>query len=116
MKKLRTLLIVLAALGGGVYLTLFLAGKGLEWFVWEDYKRFRSIAVGMSEIEVRRSLGEPQRVYEAADAPEDYNVKGYAYEKRAITGRVLIYVGDEPIAYVYIDPGGHVEHVFVGGS
>ncbi len=29
---------------------------------------------------------------------------------------MLIYVGTEPIAYIYLNPQGVVEHVFVGGS
>ena len=35
---------------------------------------------------------------------------------REITGEVLIYLEGEYIAYVYVDPGGNVEDVYVGGS
>jgi hypothetical protein len=115
-RKMRKVAVIVGAFGLTMYVTLLLAGKALESFVWEDYQRFRAIRVGMTEAEVRNALGEPQFVYEGATAPVDYYVKGYSFEQRPISGRVLIYVGGEPIAYIYTDRTGKVEHVFVGGS
>ena len=66
--------------------------------------------------EVIRLLGAPDRVYERATAPLDYYEPGYSHPERQITNKVLIYIGTEPIAYVYIDHAGRVEDVFVGGS
>jgi hypothetical protein len=116
MRKMHKAAVTVGALTLAVYVMLALFGKGLEWFAWEDHKRFRAIKIGMSEAEVRSALGEPIFAYEGATAPADYYVKGYSFERRPITGRVLVYIGDEPIAYVYIDRAGKVEHVFVGGS
>ena len=79
-------------------------------------RRFRSM-VGKSASEVRRELGEPQRIYEKTTAPPDYYERGYTYEERPITGKVYIYFGEpDLIAYVYVDPSDRVEHVFVGAS
>jgi outer membrane protein assembly factor BamE (lipoprotein component of BamABCDE complex) len=81
-----------------------------------EYERFRSIKVGMTEQEVRDRLGSPTHVYERRSAPQNYYVKGYSFKDRLITNKVLIYIGSEPIAYVYIDDQNKVEEVFVGGS
>jgi hypothetical protein len=70
----------------------------------------------MSESEVRRVLGDPRWTYTAQTAPADYYVPGYRHKKRTITGKVLIYLGAESIAYVYFDQQARVEEVFVGGS
>lgn len=82
----------------------------------EEYERFNSIAVGMTEQEVLERLGSPTLSYLSDDAPEDYYVEGYSFKKRPITHKVLIYVGSEPIAYIYLDKQEKVEDVFVGGS
>jgi hypothetical protein len=82
----------------------------------EEHKKFASVVKGMSEQDVTQRLGEPYRMYTAADAPSNYYVEGYAREERPISGKVLIYMGTDSIAYVYIDKTGKVEHVFVGGS
>lgn len=84
---------------------------------WRDeYASFRSIKPGMTEEDVIRLLGTPARMYERATAPIDYYEPGYSHPERHITNKVLIYIGAEPIAYVYIDHTGRVEEVFVGGS
>jgi hypothetical protein len=82
----------------------------------EEYELFRSITVGTKEEAVVARLGQPTRVFNVADAPKDYYIPGYAKEEREISNKVLIYIGSEPIAYIYIDNKGLVEHVFVGGS
>ena len=82
----------------------------------EEYALFRSVTIGTKEADVIARLGQPTRAYSAVDAPADYYVPGYSYERRAISNKVLIYIGSEPIAYIYLDRQGAVEHVFVGGS
>jgi hypothetical protein len=42
----------------------------------QDYDRFHTITVGMTEQEVRQNLGQPVHVHEKATAPKDYYVKG----------------------------------------
>ena len=98
-------------------LGMAVVGSGCTEVVFEeDYARLRSITIGMSEVEVVQRLGTPDQVHEAGNAPEDYYVGGYAYEKRRIANKVFIYIEAEPIAYVYFDPSNRVEYVFVGGS
>ena len=82
----------------------------------KDYERFHAISVGMTEQEVREKLGEPVHIYDRANAPKDYYVKGYSFKERPITNKLLIYIASEPIAYVYLDDQNKVEEVFVGGS
>jgi hypothetical protein len=82
----------------------------------DEYAKFRSIQKGMTEAEVIQRLGTPDRVYTKDNAPKNYYVEGWTHEEREIRGKVLIYIGSEPIAYIYLDPQGVVEHVFVGGS
>jgi outer membrane protein assembly factor BamE (lipoprotein component of BamABCDE complex) len=82
----------------------------------EEYERFQSIKVGMTEQEVREKLGTPVHVYDRASAPKDYYVEGWSRKERPITNKVLIYISSEPIAYVYLDDQNKVEEVFVGGS
>jgi outer membrane protein assembly factor BamE (lipoprotein component of BamABCDE complex) len=91
-------------------------GSGVMRLLDPDYERFESIEVGMKEDEVRQLLGPPTREYSASDAPEDYYVPGFSFKRRPISGRVLIYVGVEPIAYIYLDKEGRVEDTFIGGS
>ena len=82
----------------------------------EQYDKFREIRNGMTEAQVIEKLGTPTLVYTKENAPQDYYVDGRDYEKREISGKVLIFVRGEPIAYVYLGTDGLVEHVFVGGS
>lgn len=81
-----------------------------------EIARFEQVRVGMREADVRALLGPPSKEYSRETAPETYYVEGYSFERRKISGKVLIYVGSEPIAYVYVDPAGVVEYVYVGGS
>lgn len=97
---------------------LFFFGVGLltpDYFA-EERAHFAQAKVGMTEQEVRGALGPPQRVFEASRAPAHYYVDGWAYDERSISNKVHIYLGGEPIAYVYYDHDDRVEHVFVGGS
>lgn len=82
----------------------------------EEYEYFRVVKPGMSEAEVVKLLGQPYKVYEKATAPKNYYVEGYAFKERPITNKVFIYMGAEPIAYVYFDDKNQVEETFVGGS
>ena len=81
-----------------------------------EYELFRSVEIGMSEEEVRETLGEPYKIYSRGTAPADYYEEGYSFKRRPITNKVFIYIGTEPIAYVYFDESNRVEEVFVGGS
>jgi outer membrane protein assembly factor BamE (lipoprotein component of BamABCDE complex) len=82
----------------------------------EEYKKFQSIKPGMTESQVLGLLGKPERMYEKGTAPKDYYIEGYAFKERPITNKVYIYVGKEPIAYIYFDNRNKVEEAFVGGS
>jgi outer membrane protein assembly factor BamE (lipoprotein component of BamABCDE complex) len=95
---------------------LYVGQSIIEETFQEEYTLFRSIKVGMTELEVVRILGQPYKTYDAMSAPEDYYVQGYSYKRRPITNKVYIYVRTEPIVYIYIDKQGRVEEVFVGGS
>lgn len=82
----------------------------------EDYEIFRAVKQGMSEAQVVSLLGAPYKVYHRATAPKNYYVEGYSFKVRPITNKVFIYIGNEPIAYVYFDDKNRVEELFVGGS
>jgi hypothetical protein len=82
----------------------------------EEREHFRSAKVGMSESEVEKRFGKPDRVYLRETAPVDYYVEGYQHKRRPITKKVNIYIGTESIAYVYFGADDRVEEVFVGGS
>jgi len=82
----------------------------------EQYAKFRSVSVGMTEKQVREKLGEPTFVHQKGVRPDTYCVPGWACERREVQHRLLIYRGVEPIAYVFFNSNGSVEHVFVGGS
>jgi hypothetical protein len=99
-------------MGAGVALT----GCSETPFFEDEYRRLRSVDVGMSEEEVTAALGPPLHVYSKATAPNPYYLEGYSYKEREITNEVLIFVATEAIAYVYIDEKNEVEEVFVGGS
>lgn len=110
------LLFLVAALAVGVVGPRRILRSLVETVISRDYARFRAVKTGWTEEEVRRRLGPPYRAYDRATAPKDYYVRGWARKERAITNRVLIYMGDEPIAYIYIDGENRVEDVFVVGS
>lgn len=76
---------------------------------------FTKIERGMSEQEVRTLLGEPYREHKA-DESADYYLEGWSHDKRAISGKVLIYLNADVICYVYFDRNFKVEHIFIGGS
>lgn len=82
----------------------------------KDYDLFGAVKVGMTEEEVTNLLGSPYKIYYKGTAPTNYYVEGYAYKKRDISNKVFIYIGVEPIAYVYFDNQNKVDDVFVGGS
>jgi outer membrane protein assembly factor BamE (lipoprotein component of BamABCDE complex) len=82
----------------------------------EDYERFRAVKLGMNETEVIALLGKPYKTYDKATAPKSYYVEGYTFKERSITNKVFIYIGTEPIAYIYFDDKNRVEDTFVGGS
>ncbi len=81
-----------------------------------EYELLRSVKIGLTEEDVVELLGQPYKVYQATDAPDDYYVEGYSRKERRITGKVFIYIASEPIAYIYFDHDNKVEEVFVGGS
>ena len=94
----------------------------ISYVVWmnspfkEDYERFWQIQTGMSESEVLKLLGQPDKILYKESAPENYYVKGWNFKKRTITNKVYIYIAGEPIAYIYFDGASNVEDTFVGGS
>lgn len=112
MKTIAVLLLIIAALVGFV----LVAKVAVQNTFGEEYERFRQVEEGMTEEQVRSLLGEPYRQYSRDSAPADYYVDGYSFKRRPITQKVLIYVGTEPIAYIYLDREGRVEEVFIGGS
>jgi hypothetical protein len=95
---------------------LELTGCSRTPFFEEEYKRFESIKVEMTEEEVVASLGKPVHIYTKDDAPESYYVEGYSCKERQISNKVLIFIASEALAYVYLDEKNEVEEVFVGGS
>ena len=80
---------------------------GRDTYFDAQYEKFRSIKVDVTEDDVRKVLGVPTQVYDAATAPSSYYVEGYAFRPRPITNKVLIYVAIEPIAYYYRTPCRH---------
>lgn len=82
----------------------------------DEYERFRSVQVGMSEGDVRQILGKPYKVHFRRTAGTDYYEEGYRFKRRPITNKVFVYIATEPIAYIYFDDANRVEDVFVGGS
>ncbi len=110
-RSLKMVLVALAAL-----VVVWVIVNTSYWYFVEDYRKFKSVQVGMGENEVIELLGEPTLDYSKEDAPDDYYVKGYAFKRKEITNKVFIYIGQEPIAYVYFDNANRVEDVYVGGS
>jgi len=82
----------------------------------EDYRLFMSIDVGMRSEDVVAILGVPDQKHRSGTPPDDYCVKGWRCDRRPITGELYVYIGSEPIAYVFVNKVGMVEHVYVIGS
>ena len=114
---------LLAALGVWVVLELVTV-VGLLWFfglAWlsgydesEPVRAFEAIRPGMTEGEVRELVWDPRREYEAQSAPADHYEHGYTFERRPISGKVLLYCPGFNIVYVYLDKASRVEHVYIG--
>jgi hypothetical protein len=81
----------------------------------ERLSQYRSIPKGMTEQEVLRKLGTPDKTYYRDTAPKHYYEEGYGYEEREIINKVFIYRGGL-VAYIYFDKNNAVEHVYVRGS
>lgn len=84
---------------------------------------FDGIRPGMPRAQVVELVGDPNREYSPANAPQDYRVDGYARPKRDITGSVLIYEGLPGkgalvwrVYYVFLDKNGQVEEVWMGAD
>ena len=87
------------------------------WLVDLPRERVRSqLELGLTAAQVVERLGDPDRVYDADAAPEDYYVDGWAHRERPITSTVQIFILGEPICYVWYDENQRVEDWFVGGS
>jgi len=82
----------------------------------EEYALFRAVKLGMSEVEVVKLLGSPHKIYEKATAPKNYYLEGYSFKERPITNKVFVYIGTEPVAYIYFNDNNRVEGTFLGGS
>ena len=82
----------------------------------KEYELFCAVKRGMSEVEVINLLGSPYKTYDKATAPKNYYLKGYSFKERSITNKVFVYIGTEPVAYIYFDDKNKVEETFVGGS
>jgi outer membrane protein assembly factor BamE (lipoprotein component of BamABCDE complex) len=94
-------------------------GAYLVWRSWNEpfVSQVGQVRSGMTEGQVLDILGAPAEVHLASEAPDDYYVRGYDYKRKKITGKVLVYVGgSDAICYVWVDPHGRVEDVFLGGS
>lgn len=81
-----------------------------------DRTVFERIKPGMSESIVIEMLGGPYKIWTKENAPKYYYETGYQHEDREIKNKVYIYIGAEPIAYIYFNDQNIVEYVFVGGS
>lgn len=114
--KQRSVLVAVGSAVVGVVLVV-LAARALHWLAFGDeYKKLRQVQVGMSEQQVTAILGRPDLDYAKDTAPSNYYVDGYTHPKRAISAKLLIYIENEAIAYVYVGADGRVEEIFVGGS
>ena len=111
-KRLSVICVMTTVVLCGAFLACVAASPALR----EERLKFQAITTGMTETTVRTRLGEPKHRYRRDDAPTPYYVPGYQYKERPISASVLIYVGIESILYVYLDPAGNVEEVYVGGS
>jgi hypothetical protein len=111
--KLRGLLIVVLL---GLTAAFLAAGSSVTMLSPEAYQRFASIEVGMTRDEVLNRLGPPDYQFEANTVAENYCVEGYSCSGRPIEHRLYVYLGGEPIAYIYLDHQERVEDVYIGGS
>lgn len=115
MRPTVTRALVAVGVVAGAWAALSVAGPWLDRVLFpEDHARFESVQIGMTESDVRARLGVPYREY--TGPRDDYYVDGYSFKRREIRGKVLIYIGIEHVAYVYLDPNGRTEEVHVGGS
>ena len=114
LKKLLTIIVIIFILFIGIF---FVKGfVTVKDTFREEYERFSLVKPGMGEQEVVKLLGNPYKIYFRTTAPKDYYISGYAYKKREIINKVFIYIGTEPIAYIYFDNQNKVEDIFIGGS
>jgi outer membrane protein assembly factor BamE (lipoprotein component of BamABCDE complex) len=116
MRRYRTAAKLAAAFGMIATAVVLLGVMAVRDAFDEEYKNLRAIKPGMTESQVLALLGKPERMYEKGSAPKDHYVKGRAYKERPITNKVYLYIGKEPIAYIYFDDQNNVEEAFVGGS
>lgn len=104
----------------GLFILFALAVLATGLFI-EDWRRptrerWAQVVTGKSEHDVRLRLGKPYKVYDKATAPASYYEPGYRHKEREISHRVLIYMGNDLILYVWIDEQGNVEDSFIGPS
>lgn len=103
---------LLAVVGSGVLMRTSFSG-----FETERSALGKKIKPGMSESDLKRSLGPPRDVQSPATGQRTCSLPGYSHTQKPISHRCLIYLGGrDAIAYVYVDHEGRVEDVFVGGS
>lgn len=106
-----------AALGLIALLALFLLVRSvLENWRQPTRRLWAQVRVGDSAEQVERLLGKPLRRHAPTTTQPDYYLSGYAHKRRPITGEVLIYVSRDLVLYVWMNPAGRVEEVFVGSS
>lgn len=107
----------------GLAIALVVGGIGVAGvgMCLEDWRRptrqlWSRVSVGSEEGFVRSKLGSPYKEFERNSAPENYYVSGYRHKVRPISLKVLIYMGNDLILYLWIDKNGRVEDMFSGGS
>jgi hypothetical protein len=105
----------LASALGGV-LALASCQSVWEFPHWDDYAILRAIKTGATEPEIRSALGEPDYVHTQGTPPSVYCMTGRACPNRPVSGRLLIYVRGKPSGFYFLDTGGRVEYVYVGGA
>lgn len=95
-----------------------LGAVGLWLHQWRapTMRAWNQIAIGQTEVEVRRLIGAPIKEYVRDEAPDDYRIEGYGRPDRSITGKVLIYLATDLVLYVWLDANGRVEETFVASS
>lgn len=101
-----------------VFLALAVLVTGIFFEDWRrsTRERWAQVDTGKSEHDVRMRLGKPYKVYDKSTAPAFYYEPGYRHKERKISHRVLIYMGNDLILYVWIDEQGNVEDSFIGPS
>lgn len=100
---------------------LFVVGTafvGYTMYRWRKpaIQEWRQVTVGMEEVDVTRLLGPALFAYTQPDVPDDYYIDGYGYRERAVSHRVLIYMGRDMVFYVWLSPENRVEDTFRAGS